>query len=319
MDEVGGARVVRHSSLIAQVSIMRIDDTRRHRMILKKTALALGLSWMVFSLVAVAQDSPTPKDENAEAAKDVLAEKVPPPGDAIGLLLKQVKEVNWDETPLEDVLEWVRDQGDGRINVVPRWPALNNEGVDAEKGVTLRLTNTTIAEVLNEVLEQLSDEGKLRFQATENKIIISTQAYFDKKLILKVYDIGDILFNVPDFSQEAPQIDLTGQNSQGGGGGGAGGAGGGSGGRSVFAGGGAGGGNTQLGANQQETAQARQELRDMILVSVAPETWADAPQSGGGGATAIGLGRIRIYNRQLVVYNTLEVHEQLAGWFDLRR
>jgi len=291
-----------------------------------KNSLLTVLSFLSVASLVLAQTGAEPPakpvEQAAEPAVDVLAEKVPPAGDAIGLLLKPVKEIVWDETPFEDVLEWLRDESNDRVNVLVRWGALNDEGVDAEKSVSLKLTNTTVGQVLNEVLESLSDEGKLRYQASTNQVLIATQAYFDKKLILKVYNIGDILFRVPDFSGEAPQIDLTGQSGGGGGGGGGGAGGAGGGGqRSVFSGAGGGTQQGQQGQNEQETEEARNRLRDLILVSVVPESWADQPQGGGASSAISGLGpgRIRIYNRSLVVLNTLEVHEQLAGWIELNR
>lgn len=50
-----------------------------------------------------------------------------------------------------------------------------------------------------------------------------------------------------------------------------------------------------------------EKLRELIEGVIAPESW-DTSATGGAG-------RIRIFNRSLVVYNTIEVHEKIAGQF----
>lgn len=262
-----------------------------------------------------------------EVAVDV-EKKVPPPGSAIDLLRKPVAQVDWEEKPFEEVLDWLRDQGEDRINITARWGKLNAEGVDKDKPVTLNVTNTTIAEILEEVRTQLSDEDKIRYQASRNWLTISTKADFDSKLIRKIYYVGDLLFTVPDFQEEAPQIDLSGQNSNSGGS--SGGGGGGGGGRSrgsVFQSGGGGGQGSQQGQNEQELEMRMERARNAIILTVVPDSWADTPtgQALGslGGSASVGLGTGRIVSliqyRSFVVLNTIEVHEELAGWFDRSR
>jgi hypothetical protein len=250
--------------------------------------------------------------ENTEGAA-----KVPPPGDAVGLLLKPISVVDWDEKPFEEVLEWLRDEGDNRVNILPKWGALSIEGVDAEKAITLRMTNTTVARIMSEVLDQLSEEGRLRYYAMENDIRITTQADSERKLFVRTYNVADILFQVPNFGEEAPQIDLSGQ-----GGGGGGGQGGQSGQGSIFQNAGGQGQQQQGEQNEQELETQANRLRDVIILTVMPETWEDTPsQTGGGlpgGVGGLGKGRIRVYNRHLVVYNSIEVHEQIGGWFSAK-
>jgi hypothetical protein len=260
-----------------------------------------------------------PPSSSAPGGEEVLqsetkgGEEVPPAGDAPSLLLKPVAKLEWDEIPFEEVLDWIRDQSDDRINVIPRWKALNNDGVDADSVVSLKLTNTTVGKVLKEVLRQLTEEDTLRFRATANEIEITTQAFVERELVFKAYPVGDILFRIPYFPAEAPQIDLTGQNQQGGGGGGQGGQGGQ---RSVFAGGTSGGQQQgQQQENQQEVEQAESKLRDLILNSIAAESWADVASDAQGRQDAgLGKGRLRIYNRIMFVTNTAEVHEKIAGF-----
>lgn len=232
------------------------------------------------------------------------------PGDAISLLQKRIERIDWEEFPFNELLTWLREQGENRVNVVARKAALKNEDVDDERRVTLNLTNVTVAEVLNEALDQLSREGKLQYRATENFITISTEEDFNRRLVLRVYNVADLLFRLPDFGAEAPQIDLTGQGGQGGGHQG--------GGRSVFSGAGGQGQQQGHGEERQETQTRLHSLRDVIVATIAPESWMRVGH-GEKPSDRSGRGRIEVYENFLLVLNTLEVHEQLAGWFHTNR
>lgn len=221
---------------------------------------------------------------------------------ALRLLRTPVDKVEWLDSPMEEVVDWLRDKGEGRVNVIPRWGQLNVEGVDRDTLVTLQINNTTVAQVLNEVLEHISPDGEVRYQAMGNTLRISTKADFDRKMFLKVYDVTDILFIVPNFGRTAPNIDLQRTNTGGGGGGGGGG-------QSVFQ-GGSGGSQEESGQQtEQEFEKKLQDLRKIIEETVEPNSW--------DTATTGGRGRIRVFNRSLIVYNTIEVHEKIAGRFFL--
>lgn len=242
---------------------------------------------------------------------------------AENLLNKRVDSIDWREKTFEEVLDWLRDQGEDRVNILPKWNSLNTENVNRDSPVSLRLDNTTVAEVLADVFELLSETGQVTYHGVGNKLTISTKQDFNRKLYTKVYDATDLMFRIPDFGQGIPQIDLqrAGQAAQGGGGG-----------QGVFQGG---------GGQQQEENQSGQQaeqtifqrmgvLRNTIQNSVAPESWnrsgqtVTGPAGGGGGGqlvlpagTAPGPGRIEIFNRSLIITNTIEVHEMIADRFAL--
>ncbi len=222
---------------------------------------------------------------------------------AFAMLRRPVESVDWDETPFEDVVDWVKDMSDGQVNVILRWGPLANESVDRDSPVTLQLMNTTVAEVLNEVMEQLSEDGELRYHGIGNKLKISTRSDFDRKMYRRLYDVNDILFRVPNLGEGAPMIDLQ-QTTAGGGSGGGGG-------QSIFSGSGGGSGQEEAGEQAEEKLQETlEELRELIEQTIAPETWSTDQEAGG-------RGRIRIFNRSIIVYNTIEVHEMIAGRFEL--
>ena len=83
---------------------------------------------------------------------------------AESLLRKRVDAIDWTDKTFEDVLDWLRDTGDGRVNIVPKWGPLGVENVTRESWVTLQLNTTTVADVVNEALDQLSEDGEIRYR-----------------------------------------------------------------------------------------------------------------------------------------------------------
>ncbi|MBU0718386.1 MAG: hypothetical protein KJ749_09075 [Planctomycetes bacterium] len=218
------------------------------------------------------------------------------------LLRKSVAEVSWEEDTFETVIDWLNDLGNDQVNIVPKWGQLANEGVDVDSPVTLKLRNTTVAKVFNEIIEQLSEEGRITYHAIDNNLEIATKQYFDRKLYRRVYDVSDLLFQAPDMGRSAPTVDLE-QASR------AGGQGGGGSGQSIFGGGGSSS-SEDLTEEGQEVEERLEALRTLIQDTISPESW-DRGEVGGGG-----LSRIRMYGqRNIVVLAPIEIHEEIAGFF----
>jgi hypothetical protein len=232
------------------------------------------------------------------------------------MLRKRVDNIDWTDKTFDDVLDWLREQGEGRVNIVPRWGALGIDNVSHDTLVSLRLNNTTVADVLNEVISQLSETGDIQYRGIGNKLTIATKQEFEKKLYVRIYNAVDILFTVPDFGAEAPRIDLAQQASGGTSGGGGGG-------QSIFQSGGGTQTQNETGVQaEQRITQKLTLLRQVIEQTIAPDTWDPSNPTGVAGAGAgagtpwNGKGRIRVYNTSLIVLNTIEVHEMIAGAFD---
>lgn len=230
---------------------------------------------------------------------------------AADLLRQRVASVNWKDATLEEVLDWVKDQGEGRVNVVPKWGPLGIESVSRDNLINLQLNNSNIADVLNEVLDQLSEDGQIQYRGIGNKLTISTKQDFERKMYVRVYDLTDMLFRVENFGQEAPLIDLKKNASSKGGGSG----------QSVFQGAGGSGGTSGKQTTEQTDKRNEETLKDirgLIEQTIAPETWDLTGSENAGGGQAVGgggRGRIRVLNTSLVVLNTIEVHEMIAGKF----
>ncbi|MFH0983137.1 MAG: hypothetical protein V2A79_16580 [Planctomycetota bacterium] len=205
-------------------------------------------------------------------------------------LRTRVAQVEWDDTPFGEVMDWLREQG--QINVVVRWNILLEQGIDQDSPVSLRLKDATIATILSETLAQLSDKQELRYLGMGLTLTISTREDFNRKLYVRSYPVNDLLFRIPDF-MDAPQVNL--QQSGGGGG-----PGGGSATQNPFQGGSGGGGDEDNRSRKERV----EELIEVVKETVEPESWRDAG----------GEGTIRAFNDNvLVVRANLEVHEKLGG------
>jgi hypothetical protein len=259
---------------------------------------------LVLSVPAYGQDSPSgaaafDQFKSMGAATSVLGGGRDP---AITMLKKRVETVDWQDTPFEEVITWLKDEGGSAVNIVPRWAPLGVEGIDRDTLVTLQLNNSTIGEVLAELLETLSEDGEVRFRAWGNTLRISTRADFERKRFLRVYDATDIMLRIPDFGRGAPVIDLQNAGGQGGGGG-----------QSVFS-GSSGGQEEQTGGEQaeQDLQERLERMATLIRDVIGPNTWSQAGSAGGTGG---GQNVIRVFNRSLVVYAPIEIHEQIGGMF----
>ena len=223
-------------------------------------------------------------------------------GSARSLLRVRVSEVDWDEIALEDVVEWLREKSEDKVNILFRWNALQTEGVDRDTIITLRVRRQTVGDILSEVVDQMSPStGAVTFHGIGNNLIVSTKQDLNRKLYLRVYEVTDILFHVPDFGRSAPVVDLQQAARAGGGGGG--------GGQSIFS--GSQSSSEDLEEEEQEVEERIESLRDLVRATVSPDSWS----LDGNGS---GPGTIQLYNNKfLIVLNTMEVHEQLVGYFSL--
>lgn len=247
------------------------------------------------------------------------------------LLAHRVGEVDWDDMPLDSVVEWLLDQQAG-VNVVVAWRALEAVGIDRDVPISLRMRNVTVAQVLNEALDQIGDGIELRYRGSGNTLKISTRDEFNRKLYVRVYDVSDLIFTVPDF--KGPSVDLGGGEGGAGTGGGmsggmsggmmGGGMSGGMGGMSGGMGGGMMGGGMMGGSGSQNPfsggdsededdteEKSLEERMDEIVVlireTIEPESWVE-----NGGRNSV-----RAYKRSIIVRAPIEIHELIGGPFVL--
>ncbi len=239
-------------------------------------------------------------------ARDVRRKTVRSPIPA--LLRKHVDRVFWDEAQFDQVLEWLRKQStpSSKVNIVARWRALAVEGVDSQTPVSLELEDVSVADVLDEVLDQISGTNPLVYVSRKNVLKISTRSAVRRKLYTRVYDVAEILAlaraaRVPAGIAVSQQCRV---------------------GRATANIGGVGGtsdtvevGTTILGDVEDDRDdddpagddEIIEDFIDWIQTTVEPETW----QANGGAGT------LSVFNGMLAVRHSADVHALLGGSFHL--
>ena len=239
-------------------------------------------------------------DISAIRDRTVAEERGEDPEDraVLAQLDRPLPEVNFDGAGFTDVIDFLRDVSGANIFV--NWRALENAGVDRNAPVTARLRNIKFSKALTIILDSVSGGSvPLGYTIDDGVITISTGEDLDRNTITRVYDIRDLIIDIPDFT-EAPDFSLqstTDQASQGGGGGGGG----------LFQ-------NSSDRTGQPDEGRTRQEMIDeitrLITETVSPDSWRDA-----GGST----GSIRELQGQLIVTQTPENQRQLVALLEQLR
>ncbi len=210
------------------------------------------------------------------------------------LLNDRIPEVSFQEVPFDQVMDWVTDYTGA--NVVVRWQSLELLGIERDKPITIRVRNLRLSQVLWMIMNEAGGtDVKLAYRASGNLLVLSTAEDLGQEMLVRVYDVGDLLVRVPRF-RNGPRIDLTQQSGGGAGGGG----------QNVFGGSQGGGQDDDDEQGQQQDGQVDPqmlELLELITQTIEPDSWAD---NGG-------LGTIQAFGRQLVVRNNILVHQMLGG------
>lgn len=212
------------------------------------------------------------------------------------LKLSRPISVDLQDKRLEDVIAFI--QTSSTANIEPMWiDDRNPDGLDKEKVISVKVDNVTFLSLIEKVLDKArGDAGENTWQMAEDGAIqIGTKERLNKFRRVEIYDINDLLLEIPDYT-DIPQIDLQQalQASQGGGGGGGGG-------QSPF---------RETGNNdRQQKLKSRKdksdEIQQLIQSLVEPEQWVD---NGGSGATC------RQYQGSLIINAPDYVHRGINGY-----
>lgn len=220
-----------------------------------------------------------------------------PPRNTLALLNERIPEVSFEDAPFDQVMNWVADYTN--TNVVVRWQALELLGVERDKPITIRVRNLRLSQVLWMIMNEAGGTDiKLAYRASGNLLVLSTAEDLGQEMLVRVYDVSDLLVRVPRF-RGGPRIDLTQQSGAGAGGSS----------QNIFGGSSSSGGTDDSEDDQggqgggQQNDEQTQRLIDLIVQTVEPDSWV---QNNG-------LGTIQAYGRQLVVRNNILVHEELGG------
>ncbi len=200
--------------------------------------------------------------------------------------------VEFTDARLADVVKFVETFTG--VVVRPMWADERHaEGLDPEARVSVRIAEGTVIELIDDVLEQASDDfSEATWQVSERgELQIGPRARLNRYKEIVTYDINDLLFRIPDFT-DAPELDIDAAMQQGG-----------------RAGGGGGGSiiedtedgeDPDLGTNEALS----DELIRLIQTLVETEQW---QENGGDGAT------VRFHEGVLVVRAPGYIHRQLGG------
>jgi uncharacterized membrane protein YgcG len=226
------------------------------------------------------------------------------------LLDKRIPETRFEEQPLEQVMEFIKNFT--QMNVVVRWQILEDAGIERDKPITISVREVPLRVVLWLIMNEAGGTDlKLAYRASGNVLVLSTEDDLGQEMLLRVYDVSDLLVRPPRFTN-ALSLDPTqalqnaGQSGQGGGGGGGGGGSGGLFGSGGGQGGGSRGGRGEMGDNRDQAGAGMGELVQLIVDTVEPDSWV---QNGG-------LGTIQPFGNVLVVRNSILVHQRLNGYVE---
>lgn len=201
-----------------------------------------------------------------------------------------------DKVRLEDVMKFIQEVTQAEIEVF--WTSENTQGLEKDREITLSIANQPALYVLEQVLDKAkSDFRENSWQmGSGGTLQVGPKDLLNQYKRVEIYDINDLLFVIPTFS-DVPQIDLNNvlqQASSGGGGGG---------GQSPFT--GVGGAGTSPLADQPTKDQRARPIIDLLTQTIETNQWVD---NGGEG------GSIRYYNGTLIVNAPDYMHRQIVGY-----
>jgi len=207
----------------------------------------------------------------------------PKPPSVQEILDSSVPEVLLEEVPFEQVMEWLADFT--KVNIWVRWQVLQDAGVERDKPISMKARNLRLSQVLWMILGEASGpDVKLAYGTMENLLIISTRSDLNEELIVRVYDVHDLLARVPRFQNPvrvnpARALEPSGQGSSGG---------------------------IAEASESEPEGDPEQDLEtfvEVIVQTVEPDSWV----ANGGRET------IRAWRGKIIVRNSLYVHQQLGG------
>lgn len=114
--------------------------------------------------------------------------------------------VNFKRNTLEQVVNYMKTVTD--VEIYADWKALDTIGIRPEDEITLELGRIQADVALRRVLEQLGDRlDRPQFGVEDGMVVITTEDALRRRMVTLVYDIRDLLLEVPYFDN-APDFDI---------------------------------------------------------------------------------------------------------------
>jgi type II secretory pathway component GspD/PulD (secretin) len=195
------------------------------------------------------------------------------------------------DNTLEDIVTFVATVTN--LNVDVDWDSLSAIGIERDKQITLELREVPARVVLDRVLEKAQPDqfSRAGWAVNDGVLVVAAEEALRRNKFIVIYDIRDLLFQIPDFAN-APELDLDqvlNQAGQQGGGGGGG---------SVF-------GDTEdgpLGGPSEE--ELTDQILEIIQTNVDFQGWRD-----NGGDTGV----VQVLNGNLIITNTARNHRDIQS------
>ena len=114
--------------------------------------------------------------------------------------LSQAIPVDFPNTELAEALDHLREATDVDFNIT--WPALEQAGIHRDTLIDLRLREIEARRALEMVLHQASTnsfDGQAAYAIQDGFVAISTEQDLQRSVDVRVYDIRDLLVEVPNF------------------------------------------------------------------------------------------------------------------------
>lgn len=112
-------------------------------------------------------------------------------------LQQRLSEFRVDGIPFGDVISMLSQASGANFHI--RWKQLEPIGVSRETPVSVDLHNTTLAKTLDVILESVEPADiKLGYYVHENVITVYISRSQHTNLVTRVYDVTDMMFQIPD-------------------------------------------------------------------------------------------------------------------------
>jgi hypothetical protein len=127
-------------------------------------------------------------------------------------LVRKIDRVELTEVSAQRAVNWWSQVAD--IPVAVNWDALAESAIDPETPITIQLHRVSTAYVLMRILKQLEAVGEepLLAEVSPADVQILTRTQALKKTVVRVYDVRDLLHEIPNFS-DVPQSTLGGSGT----------------------------------------------------------------------------------------------------------
>lgn len=236
------------------------------------------------------------------AAQSAARTEIQSKRETISKMLRPVS-IKFEANRLEDVMSFIQQLTGADMDIM--WLEGNaSDGLDKETPITIEVKNVTALLLLEKVIAKAQADslaGANGWQmADTGEIQVGPKSRLNAFRRVEIYDINDLLLEIPDYDN-APEFDLSQVLQQSGGGGGGGG------GQSPF--------QYQENNNDEDRvprSERAEELKSLITELVEFDQWVD---NGGDAAS------IRYWQGSFIVNAPDYVHRQLGGyaWWPAQR